>query len=1192
MRIPTLASRTRILAVLMSFGLTALAVTASHATETENQVLRILPASGKVVVDGKIDDWDLSGGIFACGDVERLHEHYGLWFHAMYDAENVYLLARWLDPTPLNNPQSSKGGQGWDGDCLQVRFITGCKTPHEVITWLNCWRDRDGISIVGRESPGERDSAGHPCVRLPKLTNALAHGVQQAFKVNDDGKGYVQEIAVPWKMLTEDGNAARARLGVAGHAGSELHDRFRRPAEHQGPVSGGRRSEPRVHLPLLRRVGHRHLGEDRPRDAAAAAVGRRTGTARHAGRRCAGGRLASLVTVRRLPGFKAIRFNMPFDGHVSLNLRDKQGVVVRQLLTDHPFARGTHEVKWDGLPTPNFRTPGQPLPAGAYTWEAIAHPGFKLTLRGWAAQAGIPWETGPGTAWGGDHGPPSACTADAEKVYLGWAEAEAGKGVVAVDLDGKVVWTIGRGTGGAVDGLAVAGGTVFGIGRGGTNIHGHDVFRLRTSDGVFENWQGRDSASLGVPDLWQGRPDTATMPLHADGIEVHDGTLYLTFGDPSFSAEDVRSWKDFGAKLFEGGPVADQLLGLLGHRSNASGWSTSSSAGSPRSGPCRAIHATLRFCVAERAQRAAEVARRGARSRPPFRRPSGPGHAAFPGEIPSPRRWFGGDPISLAVCDARSGKLRKMIDVPLPTNIHAVSDRLVYVISGRHDRAGPRPARAARPRRSSRAWRTRSAWRSMRQAGSTSALGEPDHQVKVFTRRWPTGPHDRPQGRPPAVGALAGRRPVCHQRPSHRSAEPPVGHREPISIPSGSACGTWPTGKPLKEFFGSTHYGASGGAINPRDPNVLIGVGCEWRFDPKTQTHPLHGRFRPHVPRLCGLLHAGQRAALPGRQLRSGAQPQRRADLRTAGRRQLPPAGRDPPRLRRRNDHHLVRHQRRRRHATRRNGHRAGDLVTHGSNGWSMNLNPHDLTVFPVVHRRHDAGHVYRLPPAGFTACGAPRWDVAGMQELPYASGKDVNGRAALARRPAAGDLRRAELSTAVMRWPPAGCCGAIRIRSSRCTARTTPRRRSRGSRAARTASSARSPSADRHGVGDQRESRRVVPADGEGLFPGPHLRGRPDALAVARPGRSRRRHDPLPAGQRRRGFRRLADPGRRRQGLSPGGQDGRLERGTGQPGPGPRDRLRLGDPDSRRSKSLARAEFEKQSQTGRGDPRLRSARA
>ena len=37
-----------------------------------------------------------------------------------------------------------------------------------------------------------------------------------------------------------------------------------------------------------------------------------------------------------------------------------------------------------------------------------------------------------------------------------------------------------------------------------------------------------------------------------------------------------------------------------------------------------------------------------------------------------------------------------------------------------------------------------------------------------------------------------------------------------------------------KEFFGPSGYGALGGAIDPADPNVMVGQGCEWRIDPKT----------------------------------------------------------------------------------------------------------------------------------------------------------------------------------------------------------------------------------------------------------------------------------------------------------------------------------------------------------------------
>jgi len=37
-----------------------------------------------------------------------------------------------------------------------------------------------------------------------------------------------------------------------------------------------------------------------------------------------------------------------------------------------------------------------------------------------------------------------------------------------------------------------------------------------------------------------------------------------------------------------------------------------------------------------------------------------------------------------------------------------------------------------------------------------------------------------------------------------------------------------------RELFGPTTYGALGGAINPRDPNLMVGNGCEWRIDPRT----------------------------------------------------------------------------------------------------------------------------------------------------------------------------------------------------------------------------------------------------------------------------------------------------------------------------------------------------------------------
>lgn len=94
------------------------------ATPTENLSFRVPPVAGKIAVDGKVEDRDLSAGIFACDDTEEQREHFAVWLHAQFDAENLYLLARWSDETPLNNPGQSIADYGFGGDSLQFRTLT------------------------------------------------------------------------------------------------------------------------------------------------------------------------------------------------------------------------------------------------------------------------------------------------------------------------------------------------------------------------------------------------------------------------------------------------------------------------------------------------------------------------------------------------------------------------------------------------------------------------------------------------------------------------------------------------------------------------------------------------------------------------------------------------------------------------------------------------------------------------------------------------------------------------------------------------------------------------------------------------------------------------------------------------------------------------------------------------------------
>jgi len=57
----------------------------TRATETANIGMRVLPAPGRVAIDGKPGDWDLSGGIFVCKNVEQQRDRqsapFGIYIH-------------------------------------------------------------------------------------------------------------------------------------------------------------------------------------------------------------------------------------------------------------------------------------------------------------------------------------------------------------------------------------------------------------------------------------------------------------------------------------------------------------------------------------------------------------------------------------------------------------------------------------------------------------------------------------------------------------------------------------------------------------------------------------------------------------------------------------------------------------------------------------------------------------------------------------------------------------------------------------------------------------------------------------------------------------------------------------------------------------------------------------------------------
>ena len=851
-------------ALLMAAGLTATAI------ETENNTLPVLPTPGTIVVDGKTDDWDLSSGVFACGEVEHLRDQYSLWFHAMYDADAIYLLARWKDPTPLNNTEGV-GGHGFNGDSLQVRFDMERKTPGRATTWWDFWRDCAGTDVAERASPGAANGLPDNAITQP-LPRAAEKGARQAFRVDADGKGYVQEIAIPWRLFIASGKPPQTGESFA----MTIEPNF--TAGAFGRISTKDIFNADVSRPnrVFTCVTYADWGK---------ATLMAKGGAAPQPVRLADGRTFSVTMkdgkpvvdwtglIRRFewPGFKPITFEMPFDGYVSLNIIGPDGVVARHLLNWDQRVKGAHTVQWDGLGDAVHRTPGQPLLAGDYTWQAIAHPGATLTFRGCASSASrVPWVAGSKDLWLGDHGVPTAVVTDGERMILACNGAEGGRHLIATDFEGTLLWSL-QNTSGSTDPevIAVDGASVYVAHPATSYIPGAAgnttvlITKVNAKTGVYEPWSGEEGRNhiLKRVDVFG-----ENGPAQLNGLDVRNGTLYGT---------------------------TDSGLILL------------------------------------------DAATGGLRQRWPL---SGAG--------------------VIKVRDVNTAYVIRGADILIVNTADGSSRPFVTGL------ASPRSLTVDKQNR------------------VLVSLGEPSHQVVVY---------DADGKQVARIGEAGGRGIGPWQ--SRRMYQPagiavdPLGklwvmERDPH--PKRVTLWNLADGSLVKELFGPTHYGASGGVINPRDPDLMVGEGCEWRLDPKSGRSACVGTFdrsyhnfatfregangRLYLYTVKGEYGVG---SLQAWERRGDADFIKRMEMRTTGNYATSTGrtelwvdgngdGKEQPDEMQSRD---------------------GAVLCWGSNGWSLNLGP-DLALYAQDWQDKK---LKALPSTGFSACGAPKYDLASLRPMPEA---------------------------------------------------------------------------------------------------------------------------------------------------------------------------------------------------------------
>jgi outer membrane protein assembly factor BamB len=950
------------LSLLIQVLLVLCAFTMSCATETENLNMQVLPAPGKMVIDGKFDDWDLTAGIFASSDAENLRDQYSVWFHTMYDDDNLYILSRWKDPTPLNNP-GVKGDLAFQGDCLQFRTVTTDATGKEKTAHWTCWKCRDGRDLMQIEL-GRRFNEGN-------VPNARELGAQQSFIEDADGKGYVQELAIPWSLLTADKQPLKAGARMvmtlepnftAGSLGRiTMKDIFKpgvqidRVFTFQGPNCWGYATlekagklNPRSIRLSDGREFPTHMEMNPQAPLTGVPVVNWTG----------------LIKSKEQPGFKPIRFTMPFDGYVSLNLFAPDGTVARQLLTCNFLTKGEQEIKWDGITTPYWRTPGQPVKEGEYTWKAIAHKGIGLRLRGWASNGGkAPWDSSLSSNWGGDHGLPISCTTDGEKVYLGWTGAEAGSAMLACDLQGNVQWKHSHGGMGGAEVVAVDNGIVY------VNKWGSMIYRLNAKTGMYSEWKGKGKPDLPIGAIWE---NPAGMPDRIEGMDARDGKVYISCASTSFRRFDIRDWKSFLLRLAAGEGIDGTIFARLNSNSQLK---IKKFKGDPTldlnelcAGPnyytpdirddvVKVLNKLLSdtTLVADAAKLSAgdlTLANRRFLEK------------ALQENIVPIRVGF------VVVLDGATGAVQKFIDIEKAGFIRAVNDNLIYVVQDRRNILAVNPQTGV----------LQTVLKGLDSVGgvTTDAQGRlyvslqgKVQQVQIFTADGqPAGAIGRKGGRP-ALGTwvqdgLLNPAGMVVDKEGKLWVTEAYETPKRISVWQARAAADKKEGAFLKEFFGPSHYGTSGAAINPRDPNIMAGEGCEWRIDSKTGRDVCLGAFDTTIDNAAlyaegvnGKLYLVTHKRDKGLVIR-----ERLGDAKFALRGSIVPEGKTTVFWADANGDEQQQPE---------------ELTTHpaalsmvGYLGWMLNMNG-DLTLY---------ANGLQFKVADFTKCGAPRYDVAGTRNI------------------------------------------------------------------------------------------------------------------------------------------------------------------------------------------------------------------
>ena len=502
--------------------------------QTQNEGFSAVPAPGPVTIDGDAADWDLSGRIWSFGDLS-VRESHSVRTAAMWDAENLYLLFDWRDPTPMTsrvNPAFDPG-RGWVSDAVQLRMLAG-----DLAFWSTAWLYDHRIPTVTFESMDAGD-LWNPTF-LDKLVlfredggTEVGEGFASAYREAADGTGFVHELRIPWSRLhVQPAAGYTMRLGLEFLWGPASGDTFpsHRYADNMQPGKLSREfywTAKDAWGDLVLRAGP--VPEPR--------------------------RYVPELPVSQ--GAIAVSVDVPVDvSTVTLAIDDTAGRRIRNLVggadpelyadPDAKAAGPTRRLRamWDGLDDS-----GKPVPAGDYVVRPLV---LGKALHGVYERCFYnpgtpPWSTPDHTgAWAADHAVIRHLAATEDGGIVAWCDfAEGGAGAIGIGPDGRKRWGDVRGAACA----AVSGRFAYSLPND-WNAMGTQLLRVDAQTGAFAPFV-RDGRELPMP-LPLSTLFGLDIPPQVSFLCANDGVLALVekSGDVHlFDAETAAPLRQFAQAL-------------------------------------------------------------------------------------------------------------------------------------------------------------------------------------------------------------------------------------------------------------------------------------------------------------------------------------------------------------------------------------------------------------------------------------------------------------------------------------------------------------------------------------------------------------------------------------------------------------------------------------------------------------------